>query len=63
MKDGKAWVGDTVHDEATDRKAIVTDVQKGFTFILRPESGGGQPWTAEDPTKLTVIEPARTTVR
>ncbi|MFJ9917677.1 hypothetical protein ACIRSF_00030 [Streptomyces rubiginosohelvolus] len=49
-------MGDTVHDEVTDRKAIVTDVQKGTTFILRPEAGGGENWVAQDPEKLTVVE-------
>ncbi|MFJ1600212.1 hypothetical protein [Streptomyces sp. NPDC088261] len=57
MKDGKAWVGDQVHDGATDRKAIVTDVQQGTTYILRPIWGGGGNWVAEDAEKLTVTEP------
>ncbi|MGW3153986.1 hypothetical protein ACWDG9_04670 [Streptomyces sp. NPDC001073] len=59
MKDGKAWVGDTVHDEIADKTAIVTDVQRGSTFILRPPSGGGESWVAQDPSKLTVVEPAQ----
>ena len=29
MKDGKAWVGDQVRDEAAERDAIVTDVRGG----------------------------------
>ncbi|MEU3183303.1 hypothetical protein ABZ707_03690 [Streptomyces sp. NPDC006923] len=59
MKDGKAWVGDQVHDGATDRKAIVTDVQGGSRFILRPIWGMGENWVAEDPEKLTVTGPAQ----
>ncbi|MFJ4004363.1 hypothetical protein ACIPWL_13025 [Streptomyces sp. NPDC090023] len=55
MKDGKPWVGDAVRDGATGRKAIVTDVQHGSRYILRPHAGGGPTWVAEDPERLTVI--------
>ncbi len=41
MKDGKPWVGDRVRDEATGRKAVVTDVRKGSIHVLRPVTGGG----------------------
>lgn len=60
MKNGQAWVGDTVHDACTGRSAIVTDVRKGSEFILRPVWGDGPHWTAEDPRKLTVVEPLQT---
>ncbi|MFD8472066.1 hypothetical protein ACFV2E_08415 [Streptomyces globisporus] len=60
MRNGSAWVGDTVHDACTGRSAIVTDVRKGSEFILRPVAGGGPHWTAEYPQKLTMIEPRRT---
>ncbi|WP_446038658.1 hypothetical protein [Streptomyces sp. SID1121] len=43
--------------KATDRKAVVTDVQQGTTYILRPIWGGGGNWVAEDAEKLTVTEP------
>ncbi|MEU6817027.1 hypothetical protein [Streptomyces sp. NPDC046860] len=55
MKDGKPWVGDAVHDGATGRKAIVTDVQGGEAYVLRPHAGGGPAWVAKDAEKLTVI--------
>ncbi|MFI8346427.1 hypothetical protein [Streptomyces sp. NPDC085596] len=55
MKDGKPWVGDAVRDGATGRKAIVTDVQGGERYILRPHAGGGPTWVAEDPEGLTMI--------
>ncbi|MGA5649366.1 hypothetical protein [Streptomyces seoulensis] len=55
MKDGKPWVGDAVRDGATGRKAIVTDVQRGSRYILRPHAGGGPTWVAEDPETLTVV--------
>lgn len=58
MKDGKPWVGDQVRDEATGRKAIVTDVRKGSTYIPRPVAGGGAFWEAEGPDRLTVTEPS-----
>ncbi|MFE2011335.1 hypothetical protein [Streptomyces sp. NPDC059491] len=58
MKDGKPWVGDQVRDEATNRKAIVTDVRAGSFYVLRPVTGGGDTWEVEDPEKLTIIEPA-----
>ncbi|MFJ4337910.1 hypothetical protein [Streptomyces sp. NPDC088915] len=58
MKDGKPWVGDQVRDEATGRKAIVTDVREGSVYILRPVAGGGAFWEAEDPGRLTVTEPS-----
>ncbi|MFD3948023.1 hypothetical protein [Streptomyces sp. NPDC058579] len=58
MKDGKPWVGDQVRDEATNRKAIVTDVRAGSFYVLRPIAGGGAFWEVEDPKRLTVIEPA-----
>ncbi|MFJ2649107.1 hypothetical protein ACIO1C_20520 [Streptomyces sp. NPDC087420] len=57
MKDGRAWVGDQVYDGTTDRKAIVTDVQQGTTYVLGPILGGGENWVAEDAEKLTVTEP------
>ncbi|MFF5763479.1 hypothetical protein ACFY8F_13230 [Streptomyces tanashiensis] len=58
MKDGKPWVGDEVRDEATNRKAIVTDVRGDSVYVLRHIWGGGDTWEAEDPDKLTVTKPA-----
>ncbi|NGO40612.1 hypothetical protein [Streptomyces ureilyticus] len=45
----------SVGDEVMDGKtyAIVTDVRGGVVW-LRPRSGGGSEWPAEDPRKLTV---------
>ncbi|MFJ4869603.1 hypothetical protein [Streptomyces sp. NPDC088757] len=51
-------MGDQVHDEATGRKAIVTDVRKGSVYILRPVAGGGAFWEIEDPGRLTVTKPS-----
>ncbi|WP_255952360.1 hypothetical protein [Streptomyces odontomachi] len=51
------WVGDQVHDTATDRAAIITDVQHGSTYLLRPPHGAGPHWTTTDPTHLTVTIP------
>ncbi|MFE2941058.1 hypothetical protein ACFXKG_18635 [Streptomyces sp. NPDC059255] len=56
MRDGKVWVGDQIHDKATDRDGIVTDVRSG-TYVLRPLYGGGKEWTAEDGGTLTVVVP------
>ncbi|MET7639358.1 hypothetical protein [Streptomyces sp. NPDC005438] len=50
------WVGDLVHDEDTDRDGIVTDVQGGALWVLRPEMGTGRQWTSEHPERLTVLE-------
>ncbi|MFD5103966.1 hypothetical protein [Streptomyces cinereoruber] len=51
-------MGDQVRDEATGRKAIVTDIRKGSIYILRPVAGGGAFWEAEDPDRLIVTEPS-----
>jgi hypothetical protein len=48
------WVGDLVHDEVTDRSAIVTDVTGSGTYTLR--APGGIEWPAQDPTRLTIVE-------
>lgn len=45
MKDGKAWVGDEVHDEDAGRTGMLTDVSGGIYFV-RPLTGGGADWTA-----------------
>lgn len=55
MRNGKPWVGDEVYDGATGRKAIVTDVQGGSQYILRPHTGGGPHWVAEDPERLKFL--------
>ncbi|MFC4328475.1 hypothetical protein ACFPC0_11615 [Streptomyces andamanensis] len=52
----RAWVGDLVRDEETDRHGVVTDVQGGALWVLRPEHGGGQ-WTSRRPERLTVVVP------
>lgn len=56
MKDGKAWVGDEVHDEDAGRTGMVTDVSGGIYFV-RPLTGGGAEWTQNDPDRLTVTVP------
>ncbi|MER7664522.1 MULTISPECIES: hypothetical protein [unclassified Streptomyces] len=49
------WVGDLIHDEDADRRAIVTDVSGGTLWVLRPEYGVGL-WTSEHPERLTLLE-------
>lgn len=53
----KPWVGDQVHDDATDREGIVSDVKGGTTYVLRHLHGGGLIWTTSDPGRLTVTVP------
>ena len=62
MRDGKAWVGDQIHDERTGRDGIVTDVRSG-TYVLRPLYGGGTEWTTETSGDLTVVVPLEDTPR
>ncbi|MDX3855057.1 MULTISPECIES: hypothetical protein [unclassified Streptomyces] len=50
------WVGDLIHDEDADRRGIVTDVQGGAVWVLRPELGPGRWWTSEHPERLTLLE-------
>jgi hypothetical protein len=52
----RAWVGDLIHDEDADRRGIVTDVQGGRVWVLRPEAGPGR-WTSDRPELLTVVTP------
>ncbi|MFE7762917.1 hypothetical protein [Streptomyces sp. NPDC057438] len=59
MKDGKAWVGDEVHDEDAGRTGMVTDVSGGVYFV-RPLTGGGPEWTQNNPDRLTVTAPLDT---
>lgn len=54
-KEGRAWVGDLIHDEDADRRGIVADVRGGATWELRPEHGPGQ-WTSQRPDRLRVIK-------
>lgn len=60
MKDGKAWVGDQVFDEDTQRPGIVTDIRQGV-YVLRPASGPGPEWTNDNRDRLTVTNPLRGT--
>jgi hypothetical protein len=46
-----------VHDDATDREGIVSDVKGGTTYVLRHLHGGGLIWTTSDPGRLTVTVP------
>ncbi|MEV6088873.1 hypothetical protein AB0N39_02120 [Streptomyces cellulosae] len=55
MSGRSPWVGDLIHDEDTERRGIVTDVQGGAVWVLRPEAGPGL-WTSEHPDRLTVLE-------
>lgn len=48
------WVGDLIHDEDAGRRGIVTDVQGGAVWVLRPEAGPGR-WTSEQPERLSVV--------
>ncbi|MCK8681402.1 hypothetical protein [Streptomyces lichenis] len=47
-------MGDLVLDEDTEREGIVTDVQNGSVWALRPEQGPGT-WTMEDPDRPAVL--------
>lgn len=49
------WVGDLVHDEATNRTGILSDVRKGV-YVLRPEYGPGE-WFCEAPDRLRLVVP------
>lgn len=52
----RAEVGDLVQDEQ-GRRAIVTDIKQGSTWVLRPPSGGmTAQWETEDPGSLQVLE-------
>jgi hypothetical protein len=51
----RAWVGDLIHDEDADRRAIVADVRGGSTWVLRPEYGTHR-WTSNRPDRLRVIK-------
>lgn len=55
-RDGKAWVGDQVHDAVAGRDGIVTDVQGG-TYLLRPVHGRVAEWTADSDKQLTITVP------
>jgi hypothetical protein len=46
-------LGDLIHDEDTDRRGTVTNVQ-GDTWVLRPESGPYR-WTSRPPDRLRLI--------
>jgi hypothetical protein len=59
VKDGKAWVGDEVHDEGAGRDGIVTDIS-GSTYMLRLVIGGGAEWAQKDPERLTILAPLDT---
>ncbi|MEU8624077.1 hypothetical protein [Streptomyces sp. NPDC048669] len=56
MTGRKPWVGDLIHDGDADRLGIVTDVQGGAVWLLRPECGYGR-WTSGRPDRLTVVTP------
>ncbi|MCX5597638.1 hypothetical protein OOK29_05740 [Streptomyces phaeochromogenes] len=56
MRDGKAWVGDEIFDEDTQRAGIVTDVSGG-RYLLRPTAGGGPEWVSINSDRLTVTVP------
>ncbi|MFF1422410.1 hypothetical protein [Streptomyces sp. NPDC058280] len=56
MKNGKAWVGDQIRDEDSEREGIVTDVRRGTIYILRPLYGPGQ-WENRNVDRLTVTVP------
>lgn len=49
------WVGDEVHDQDTDCRAIVTDVCDG-TYILRSPNSPAQ-WTSDRPERLSLTVP------
>ncbi|MFJ6985582.1 MULTISPECIES: hypothetical protein [unclassified Streptomyces] len=51
----RAWVGDLVHDQDTERRGIVADVRGGATWVLRPEYGPDR-WTSQQPDRLQVIK-------
>ncbi|MEV1096503.1 hypothetical protein AB0I87_13660 [Streptomyces sp. NPDC049952] len=55
-RDRKPWVGDQVHDEDTDREAIITDVRRKEGYILRPLHGGSE-WTSTTPERLRITVP------
>ncbi|WP_406409988.1 hypothetical protein OG923_15180 [Streptomyces halstedii] len=50
----RAWVGDLIHDEDTDRRGIVADVRGGTTWMLRQEYGPDR-WTSRRPDRLRVV--------
>lgn len=50
------WVGDLVRDEDAGRCGVVTDVEGGVVWVLRPEAGPGR-WTSDRPERLTVVTP------
>ncbi len=54
---GVLWIGDQVYDAATDRQAVITDVEKDDVYVLRPVYGAGSRWTATDPARLTLTMP------
>lgn len=56
MRDGKAWVGDEIFDEDTQRAGIVTDVSGGV-YVLRPTAGGGVEWTSNNSDRVTITVP------
>ncbi|MGW5467675.1 hypothetical protein [Streptomyces chartreusis] len=62
MRDGKAWVGDLVFDEDTERTGIVHDVKKGV-YEIRPAQGGGGMWTCHNPERLTIRTPREQRVK
>ncbi|MCZ4117915.1 hypothetical protein [Streptomyces sp. H39-S7] len=53
----RAEVGDLVEDQQ-GRRAIVTDIKKGKTWVLRPPSGSTTAqWESDDPDSLRILEP------
>lgn len=54
--EGRAWVGDQVHDSVAGRDGIITDVSGG-TYLLRPVHGRVAEWTADTEEQLTVTVP------
>ncbi|GHG97807.1 hypothetical protein [Streptomyces rubradiris] len=50
----RAWVGDLIHGDDTDRHGIVTDVYGGTTWV--PERGPGRWASPRQPHRLRVIK-------
>ncbi|WEH41115.1 hypothetical protein [Streptomyces sp. AM 2-1-1] len=52
----RAEVGDIVED-AEGRQAIVTDIRRGATWVLRPRRGPATvQWDTSDPDSLRVVK-------
>lgn len=47
------WIGDLVLDPATGRRATLSDVRDGNTYVLR--APGGAEWQAQDPKQLEIV--------